>query len=106
MVLNTGKCNYMCLGRNTANAVLYLTDKTHANSKEETKFGCKRDNKLSFYSYVKRPLKTSLLYPDLLLLWTLHKKTFFQPFSISIFKRLMTSLLCNGLEIIVKYQRF
>ena len=77
MVLNTGKCNYMCLGRNTANADLYFTDKTYANSKEETKFGYQRDNKLSLYSYVKRPLKTSLLYSDLLLVWTLHKKAYF-----------------------------
>ena len=58
MLLNAGKCNYMCLGRNTANAVRCSIDETLVNSKEETKFGYKRDNEFLsiaiIRSYVKK----------------------------------------------------
>lgn len=70
MVLNAGKCYYMCLGRNAETAVPYFSDETCANSKDETILGIMNENKLSFYCSLimglsKRPLKSSLLYPEL-----------------------------------------
>ena len=72
LVLNAGKCYYMCLGRNAETAVLYFRDETCVNSKDETILGIMTENKLSFYYSLimglsKRPLKSSLLYPELLL---------------------------------------
>ena len=55
--LNTGECNFICLRRNTANAVLHFTGKVHVNSKEETKSGYKKDYHFSFRSYVKKLCK-------------------------------------------------
>lgn len=45
LVLNAGKCYYMCLGRNAETAVLYFRDETCANSKDETILGIMTENK-------------------------------------------------------------
>lgn len=42
----------MCLGKDTESAVLYFSNQTYDNSKQETTLGIIIDNKLSFYSYV------------------------------------------------------
>ena len=83
--LNTGEYDFICLRRNTANAVLHFTGKVHVNSKEETKSGYKNHLIIIFLSvamlksYAKRPLKISWFDPGLFLAWTLHKNLFFSP---------------------------
>lgn len=51
--LQSGKCHFVCLGRNTESAVLYFSDQTYTNRKEETLLGIIINNKLSFYGQIK-----------------------------------------------------
>ena len=53
MVLNAGKCHYVCLRRIAESAALYFNDQIYANFKEEAILDIKIDNKLSFYSHMK-----------------------------------------------------
>lgn len=41
----------MCLGEDTESTVLYFSNQTYDNSKQETTLGIIIDNKLSFYNY-------------------------------------------------------
>ena len=41
----------MCLGEDTESTVLYFSNQTNDNSKQETTLGIIIDNKLSFYNY-------------------------------------------------------
>ena len=65
MMLNTGKCHYNCLGRNRESADLYFSDKTDANSKEETILASLGSSLVALRDYVKRSLKSFLIYPEL-----------------------------------------
>ena len=53
MVLNAGKCHYVCLRRIAESAALYFNDQIYANFKEEAILDIIIDNKLSFYSHMK-----------------------------------------------------
>ena len=61
MVLNSGQCDFMCLGQNTFNETFVCNNKDMKNSKEEKIVGVTIDNKLKFKNYikpyVKKPLK-------------------------------------------------
>ena len=52
MVLNAGKCNFMCLGKNTENKTFLLHNILMENSKEQKVLGIIRDNKLNFKSHI------------------------------------------------------
>ena len=53
MVLNSGKCHFMCLGQNTVNETFVYDNIEMKNSKEEKILGVIIDNKLRFKSHVK-----------------------------------------------------
>ena len=57
MVLNSGKCHFMCLGKNTENETYFLDDTEIKNSSEEKILGITIDNKLKFKSHVKNLCK-------------------------------------------------
>ena len=59
MVLNSGKCHFMCLGQNTVNETFVYDNIEMKNSKEEKVLGVIIDNKLRFKSYVKNLCKKS-----------------------------------------------
>ena len=52
MVLNAGKCHFMCLGNNTENKTFLFHNILMENSKEQQIFGAIIDNKLSFKSHI------------------------------------------------------
>ena len=52
MVLNSGKCHFMCLGQNTVNETFVYDNSETKNSKEERILGVIIDNKLNFKSRV------------------------------------------------------
>ena len=54
MVLNLGKCHFMCLGQNTVNEIFVYDNIEIKNSKEEKILGVIIDNKLGFKSHVKK----------------------------------------------------
>ena len=54
MVLNSGKCHFMCLGQNTVNGIFVYDSIEMKNSKEEKILGVIIDNKLGFKSHVKK----------------------------------------------------
>ena len=53
MVLNSGKCHFMCLGKNTENKTYFFNNTEMKNSSEEKILGITVDNKLKFKSHVK-----------------------------------------------------
>ena len=46
MVLNSGKCHFMCLGQNTVNEIFVYDNTEMKNSKVEKILGVTIDNKL------------------------------------------------------------
>ena len=53
MVLNSGKCHFMCIGQNTVNETFACDKIEMKNSKEEKILGLIIGNKLRFKSHVK-----------------------------------------------------
>ena len=53
MVPNTGKCLFMCLGKNTENETFIFKDIIMNNSKEEKILGVTIDNRLTFSSHIR-----------------------------------------------------
>ena len=67
MVLNSGKCHFMCLGQNTVNEIFVYDNTEMKNSKEEKILRLIIDNKLRFKSHaknIKKLLKRSGLCHD------------------------------------------
>ena len=52
MVLNAGKCHFMCLGKNTENETFLFHNILMENSKEQKILGVIIDNKLNFKSHI------------------------------------------------------
>ena len=52
MVLNAGKCHFMCLGNNTENETFSFHNILVENSKEQKNLGVTIDNKLNFKSHI------------------------------------------------------
>ena len=71
MVLNAGKCHFMCLGNNTENETFLFHNILMENSKEQKILGVIIDNKLNFKSHIselcKKLLRKLQLYLDCLL---------------------------------------
>ena len=57
MVLNSGKCHFMCLGQNTVNEIFVYDNTEMKNSKEEKILRLIIDNKLRFKSHAKNICK-------------------------------------------------
>ena len=57
MVLNAGKCHFMCLGKNTENETFSFKDTITNSSKEETILGVIIDNRLTFSSHIRELCK-------------------------------------------------
>ena len=57
MVLNSGKCHFMCLGQNTVNEIFVYDKIEMKNSKEEKILRLIIDNKLTFKSHAKNICK-------------------------------------------------
>ena len=57
MVLNSGKCHFMCLGQNTVNEIFVYDKIEMKNSKEEKVLRLIIDNKLRFKSHAKNICK-------------------------------------------------
>ena len=57
MVLNLGKCHFMCLRQNAVNETFVYDNSEMKNSKEEKVLGVIIDNKLRFKSHVKNLCK-------------------------------------------------
>ena len=57
MVLNLGKCHFMCLGQNTVNETFAYNYTETKNSKEEKILRISIDNKLRFKSHMKNLCK-------------------------------------------------
>ena len=53
MVLNSGKCHFMCLGQNAVNETFVYDNIEMKNSKEEKILGVIIENKLRFKSHLK-----------------------------------------------------
>ena len=53
MILNSGKCHFMCLGKNTENETYLFNNTEIKNSSEDKILGITIDNKLKFKSHVK-----------------------------------------------------
>ena len=53
MGLNSGKCHFMCLGKNTENETYFFNNTEMKNRDEEKILGITIDNKLKFKSHVK-----------------------------------------------------
>ena len=53
MVLNAGKCLFMCLGKNTEKETFIFKDTIMSNSKEENILGVTINNKLTFSSHIR-----------------------------------------------------
>ena len=54
MVLNSGKCHFMCLCKNAENETYFFNNTEMKNSNEEKILGIIIDNKLKFKSHVKK----------------------------------------------------
>ena len=61
MVLNSGKCHFMCLGKNTENETYFFNNTEVKNSSKEKILGITIDNKLKFRSHVKNLCKKASL---------------------------------------------
>ena len=59
MVLNSGKCHFLCLGKSTENETYFFHNTKMKNSSEEKILGITIDNKLKFKSHVKNLCKKS-----------------------------------------------
>ena len=59
MVLNSGKCHFMCLGQNTWNETFVFDNIEMKNSKEEKILGLIIGNKLWVKSHVKNLCKNA-----------------------------------------------
>ena len=57
MVLNTGKCHFTCLGKNTENETFTFKDTIMNNSKEEKILGIIIHNRLTFSSHIRELCK-------------------------------------------------
>ena len=57
MVLNGGKCYFICLGNNTENETFIFKDNIISNSKEEKKLDVTIDNKLTLSSHIRESCK-------------------------------------------------
>ena len=57
MVLNAGKCHFMCLGKNTENETFIFKDTITNNSKEEKILGVIIDNRMTFSSHIRELCK-------------------------------------------------
>ena len=53
MVRNSGKCNFLCLWKNTENETFIFKDTIMNNSKEEKILGVTTDNKLTYGSHIR-----------------------------------------------------
>ena len=53
MVLNAGKCHFMCLGKNTENETFIFKDTIMNNSKQEKLLGATIDIRLTFSSHIR-----------------------------------------------------
>ena len=53
MVLNAGKCHFVCLGKNTENETFIFKDTIMSNGKEEKILGVTIDNRLTFRSHIR-----------------------------------------------------
>ena len=53
MVLNAGKCHFMCLGKNTENETFSVKDTIMNNSKEEKILGVIIENRLTFSTHIR-----------------------------------------------------
>ena len=53
ILLNSGKCHYMCLGNKTKKAEISFDGKIFENSKEKTFLGVTKSNKFTFYNHTK-----------------------------------------------------
>ena len=78
MVLNAGKCHFMCLGNNTENEIFLFYNILMENSKKQKILGVMIDNKLNFKSHIselcKKPLKKLQLYRDYLAIYITLRK--------------------------------
>ena len=57
MVLNSGKCHFICLAQNIVNEAFVYDNNKMKNSKEEKVLGVITDNQLRFKSHVKHLCK-------------------------------------------------
>ena len=57
LVLNAGKCHFICLGINTENETFIFKDTIMNNSKEEKILGVIIDNRLTFSSHIRELCK-------------------------------------------------
>ena len=57
MVLNSGKCHFMCLGKNTGNETYFVNNTEMKNSSENKILEITIDNELKFKSHVKNLCK-------------------------------------------------
>ena len=69
MILNSGKCHFTCLGKNTENEK-YFFNNTEMKCSEEKVLGVTIDNNLKFKSHVKNLCKK-----DLQKMWALSRLT-------------------------------
>ena len=53
MVVNAGKCDFMCFDKNTKNEIFTFKDTIMNNSKEEKILGFIIDNRLTFSSHIR-----------------------------------------------------
>ena len=59
MVLNSGECHFMCLGKNTENETYFFNNTEIKTNSEEKILGITIDNKLEFKRHVKDLCKKS-----------------------------------------------
>ena len=57
MVLNAGKCNFICLGKNTENETFIFKDTIMNNNKEEKILGVTINNRLTLSSHIRELCK-------------------------------------------------
>ena len=57
MVLNAGKCHFICLGKNAKNETFTFKETIMNNSKEEKLLGVIIDNRLTFSSHMRELCK-------------------------------------------------
>ena len=59
MVLNAGKCHFMCLGKNAENETFTFKDTIVTNRNEEKILGVSINNRLVFSSHIRELCKKS-----------------------------------------------
>ena len=60
MTLNTGKCHFMCLGKDTAKETVIFKNLLMSNNKEQKLFRVAIGNKLNCKSHIKKLCKNVL----------------------------------------------